>query len=106
MSGAWDPMPSCCDMLRAGPHTLLHTANRCQVELLEGRAILGTSSGSVLLLDMPTGRTVMSSSSSDHMDAVTGIGTSMYLQHFVTSSQDRNVKVRSRQQEEGGESSR
>lgn len=77
-----------------------HTSLRRQVDLLEGRAILGTSSGSVLLLDMPTGRTVMSSSSSDHMDAVTGIGTSMYLQHFVTSSQDRNVKVRSRRQDE------
>ncbi|GAX84070.1 hypothetical protein CEUSTIGMA_g11494.t1 [Chlamydomonas eustigma] len=64
-----------------------------RVELLEGRAIIGSASGSILLLDMPTGRTVMSSSSTDHLDRIAGIGASVHLQHCVTSSRDRNVKV-------------
>lgn len=63
------------------------------MELLEGRAIFGTVSGSVLLIDMPSGRKVLSSSTSDHLDAITGIGRSVHLQHFVTSSRDRNIKV-------------
>jgi syndecan 1 len=64
-----------------------------RVELLEGRAIIGSASGSILLLDMPTGRSVMSSSSTDHMDHITGIGASVHLQHCVTGSRDRNIKV-------------
>ena len=64
-----------------------------KLELIEGRAIVGTISGNVLLIDMPTGRSVMSSSVSDHMDAVTGIGSSAHLQHCVTGSRDRCIKV-------------
>ena len=64
-----------------------------KLELIEGRAVIGTASGAVLLIDMPTGRSVMSSGTSDHMDAVTGIGSSVQLQHCVTGSRDRCIKV-------------
>ena len=54
---------------------------------------MGTVSGSVLLIDMSTGDMVMSSSVSDHMDTVTAIGSSAHLQHCVTGSRDRSIKV-------------
>ena len=64
-----------------------------KLELLEGRAIIGTSSGSILLIEISSGHAVMSSSTSDHMEAVTGIGSSAHLQHCVTGSRDRCIKV-------------
>lgn len=64
-----------------------------KLAVLEGRAILGTASGSVHLLDLATGRALAAPSSLDHMDAVTGVGPSAHLQHFVTGSRDSHVKV-------------
>ncbi len=64
-----------------------------KLELIEGRAVIGTASGNVLLVDIGTGRLVVSSSATDHMDSVTGIGSSVHLQHCVTGSRDRCLKV-------------
>ena len=73
---------------------LLLTPQITKLETLEGRAIIGTASGSVHLVDMSSGRSVSTSVSSDHMDAVTGIGPSVYLQHFVSCGKDSFIKVR------------
>ncbi|GFH22933.1 uncharacterized protein HaLaN_20471 [Haematococcus lacustris] len=55
--------------------------------------VLGTSSGSVHSVDLSLGRAVASTSTSDHMDSVTGLAASHYLQHFVTCSKDSSVKT-------------
>lgn len=104
-----------------------------RLELLEGRAIACTSSGSVHVIDLthhaaatttaaaatggaPAGTRTHGSGSIvvveggrgpgggaaaaggaatvDHLDAVTGLGVSVYLQHFVTGSKDSHIKVR------------
>jgi hypothetical protein len=67
------------------------------MDVLEGRALLGTSTGSVLVVDVGTGRSVAAlGGGSDHMEAVTACGPSHYLQHFVTSSRDSHIKVGAR----------
>eukprot|EP00798_Chlamydomonas_sp_ICE-L_P011292 gene11292-18928_t len=64
-----------------------------KMDVLEGQAVVGTASGSIHLVDIESGNTVPSSSAYDHMDVVTGVGTSDYLQHFVTCSRDSHLKI-------------
>ncbi len=63
------------------------------MELLEGRAIAGTVSGSVHVVQLHTGASNAASATVDHMDAVTGVAGSTWLQHVVTGSRDSHIKV-------------
>ncbi|MEW5315346.1 MAG: hypothetical protein WDW38_006784 [Sanguina aurantia] len=75
-------------------HALQASQQVCKLEMLEGRVLVGTVGGSVHVVDAAKGRSSSSSlSNGDHLDAVTGISPSVYLQHFVTSSRDSHVKV-------------
>ncbi len=78
-----------------------HSAARClpctQIRVLEvlGRqAILGTTSGSVHVVDVVTGKATAAASSLDHLDSVMGCGSSERLRHFVTCGKDSQIKVR------------
>lgn len=67
-----------------------------RLELLEGRAIAGTVTGSVHVAELHSGAANAASVTADHLDAVTGLATSVHLQHMVTGSRDSHIKVRGR----------
>jgi hypothetical protein len=62
-------------------------------QLLEGRLLLGCAQGAIHTVNLQTCEVQRSSKMCDHDDAVTAIGPSSELQHFVTSSRDCIIKV-------------
>ncbi|EFJ51574.1 hypothetical protein VOLCADRAFT_116432, partial [Volvox carteri f. nagariensis] len=74
-------------------HELCTSRPVTRLELLEGRAVLGTVSGSVHVMELSSGASNAASVTVDHMDAVTGLGPSVYLQHVVTGSKDSHIKI-------------
>eukprot|EP00198_Chlamydomonas_reinhardtii_P012386 XP_001701723.1 predicted protein [Chlamydomonas reinhardtii] len=74
-------------------HELQTSRPVSRLELLEGRAIAGTVTGSVHVAELHSGAANAASVTADHLDAVTGLATSVHLQHMVTGSRDSHIKV-------------
>ncbi|GFR49528.1 hypothetical protein Agub_g11572 [Astrephomene gubernaculifera] len=74
-------------------HELQTSRPVSRLELLEGRAVAGTVSGSVHVVELSSGAANAASVTVDHLDAVTGVAASVALQHVVTGSRDSHIKV-------------
>ncbi|KAG2494055.1 hypothetical protein HYH03_007699 [Edaphochlamys debaryana] len=74
-------------------HELQTSRPVSRLELLEGRAIAGTVSGSVHVVELASGASNSASVTVDHLDAITGVAASVWLQHMITGSRDSHIKV-------------
>jgi hypothetical protein len=75
-------------------HDQLNSMQVTQLALLDDRVIVGTAAGSIHVFSVFNGAPEEGDSvAADHMNRVTGLGPSLWLEHFVSSSLDGTVKV-------------